>query len=181
MKLRLLSCSASVALIASSAFSQDLLTGLVGYYDFEADFSNDPAASGPDGTAASGAAAGVEGGVAGKALLLDATSNQHMNLELGFGEGSTLGDAFTLSAWYTLNENPTDNGTSRYFVFEGSENFDVSYGLRDLGTGEPGINDGQAFTQGQSLNISDAALEGWQHVVQTYSADDGTITITTFR
>jgi len=113
-------------------------------------------------------------------MQVSTDTNQHMNLTLGIGEGTDLGTAFSISAWYNINNPSAVNPTSRYFVFESSTDFDVSYGIRDLGIGDPGINDGQAFTQGGSLNIADAALGGWQHVVQTYTPDAGNVLIETY-
>ena len=157
-----------------------LENGLVSYYSFEADFSNHIEASGPDGIAMNGALAGIEGGRSGNAMALSTDTNQHMNLGLGFGEGTDLGMTFSISAWYNINTPPAANAAIRYFVFEGADAYDVSYGVRDLGLGEPGIDDGQVFTQGSSINIADAALDGWQHVLQTYTPVEGTVVIETY-
>jgi hypothetical protein len=173
--------------VLSNPVSGQLDDGLVSYFQFETDFSNSPLASGPDGMLVNGATAAVAGGIVGNAMQLvvpvdpaDPTANQHLLLPVAFGDGTTLGQTFTVSAWYNLNEIPTDNGTSRYFVFEGQTGFDISYGLRDSGLGEAGINDGQVFTDGGSRNVADAALPGWHHVLQVYSLDGASVGITTY-
>jgi alkaline phosphatase D len=173
-----------------------LLDGLVGYYTFETDFSNDPAASGPDGTSVNGATAGFPGGIVGNAMVLNtadeegANLNQHMNTQIGYGgsiiapnPNNLLGESFSISAWYKINDPPTPNATNRYFVFEGEQTFDVSYGIRNSNVGEPGINDGQTFTESGSPNslvFADAAAGGWRHVLQTYASDGTTTTLTTY-
>lgn len=160
----------------------DLRNGLVAYYRVDADFSNDPAASGPDAVGVNEAVAGATGGLVGNALQLATPTNQHLNTPLSFGgAASDLGDSFTISAWYQLNDPPVASGSGRYFVFEASENFDISFGLRDLGIGEAGINDGQTFTQGgTSQNYADSGVPGWHQVVQRYLSVGGITSIETF-
>lgn len=183
-KLLALACAISTTSLSAQS---TLVTEMAGYFDFESDFLNqaDDGGStytGPflDGTANNGAVAGITGGRSGNAMQLSTDTNQHMNVAIGYGEETDLGTSFTISAWYHINTPPTGNATNRYFIFEGSENFDISYGIRDLGAGNAGINDGQAFTQGGSLNIPDAALDGWQHVLQTYTPVAGQVEIETY-
>lgn len=156
--------------------------GLISYLEFEAEATTNALTAGPDGILQLGATAGAPGGLRGNALLLDASAgNQHVLLPLAFGPGTDLGQDFTISAWYKLNDLPADNGSSRYFVFESDINFEVSYGLRNLGLGEPGINDGQVFTGGGgSIGVPDAGLSGWQHVLATYAIEGETMTVRTF-
>ncbi len=153
---------------------------LVGYYPFESDYAN---ASGslPDGTAVNSPTAATSGGRVGKAMSLQGADNDHMNLVASFGTGTTLGENFTISAWYRLNDPITSpSGSKRHFVFESSNDFDVSFGIRDLGLGDSGLNDGQSYTQGPSLDIADAAIPGWHHVAQTYTSAGGSTTISTY-
>lgn len=156
--------------------------GLISYLEFEVEATTAAVTAGPDGLLQSGATAGAPGGLRGNALLLDASAgNQHVLLPLAFGPGTDLGQDFTISAWYKLNDLPAENGSSRYFVFESDLNFEVSYGLRNLGLGEPGINDGQVFTGGGgSIGVPDAGISGWQHVLATYAVEGDTMTVRTF-
>jgi hypothetical protein len=171
----------------------DLRNGLTGYFPFDTDFSNRGGAV--DGGAVAGALAGQAGGVAGNAMALRSTggaANDHMNVAIGYGaldsSGSNLGRNFTISAWYRLDQPPAGSASGRYFVFEGTgstgQGYEVSYGLRNLGLGVAGINDGQVFTEvssgSSSLNVADAATDGWHHVLQTYSSDGSVTTITSY-
>ncbi len=162
-----------------------LENGMVGYYEFESDFST--SIGSVDATPVQGAVAGFAGGIAGNALMLIpamSQENQHMNVQIGFGDMGNpvdLGQSFSISAWYNLVENPTGSSSNRYFVFESETSFDVSYGCRDLGLGMPGINDGQVFTgSGDNFGVEDAALPGWHHVLQVYSSDDVDTLISTY-
>ena len=166
---------------------------LVGRYSFDSDASNGAGLTGPAGVLMNGATAGAAGGIAGNALLVNTVDgggtnlNQHMNVQISRGDSSTLGDDFTLSAWYNLNDPPAANSTGRYFVFEGENTFDVSYGLRNSPpgtTGDPAVFDGQVFTDQEvgadDFVITDAGSPGWHHVLQTYASDGLNTTITTY-
>ena len=153
---------------------------LFAYYGFEADLTNAPSLPGPDGTDIGGAAAGIAGGIAGNAVDLETENNEHMNVQISFGALSDLGEEFTISAWYNLNDPPATNATNRYFVFEDDTNFHVSYGARDDDGGGT-INDTQTFTNVADEVFTDAYTPGtWQHVAQVYTTDSGTTTITTY-
>ncbi|MCW1922520.1 hypothetical protein OKA05_08135 [Luteolibacter arcticus] len=174
----------------------DLNQGLVAYFPFETDAANRAGAT--DGTLRSGALAGQPGGQVGNALSLRSTggsANEHLNVAIGFGgapSDTNLGNNFTISTWYQLDQPPSGSASGRYFVFEGDgstgQGFEVSYGLRDLSLGTPGLNDGQIFTDttttspagANSLNRADAATAGWHHVLQTYSSNGTVTTITTY-
>ncbi|MFC4991912.1 LamG-like jellyroll fold domain-containing protein [Rubritalea tangerina] len=120
-------------------------------------------------------------GLIDQSLALTGAQNQHIQLATSYGANSMLGENFTLSAWYNLNSPITSTNTSnRYFVFEGKDNYDISYGIRDSALAQAGINDGQVYSQDSSQLIADAALPGWHHVLQRYSSADGLTTITTF-
>ena len=175
---KILALSLSLAPIASAALDDSLL----GYYPFETNYDNAITTGGlPNGSAVNTPAAGTAGGRVGNAMSLQGADNDHMTLPVTFGSGNTLGETFTISAWYKLNDPITSpTSTNRYFVYETTNNYTVSYGIRDLGTGTPGINDSQVFTQTGNFNISDAALPGWHHIIQTYTVDSGTITIRSY-
>lgn len=174
--------SVALGLLCALNLNADVVTGLQGYYEFEADFST--TVGSVDGTGLNGAVAGATGGIVGNAMHLRSTggtANEHMNLAIGFGGANLLGDNFTISAWYNLDDPPAGSSTNRYFVFESQNNFDVSYGIRDLGVGRPGINDGQVFTgNNTNIGVTDAGVGGWHHVLQTYNSDGTTTSIETF-
>ena len=162
-----------------------LENGMVAYYEFESDFST--SIGNVDATPLQGAVAGATGGIVGNAMMLIpamSLENQHMNVQIGFGDVGNpvdLGQTFTVSAWYNLVEDPMGSSSNRYFVFESETSFDVSYGTRDLGLGVPGINDGQVFTgSGDNFGVEDAALPGWHHVLQVYSSDRVDTLISTY-
>lgn len=174
---------ATLALYLTVSVSHAALSdSLIGYYPFESDYSNSITTGGlPNGTAVNSPAAASAGGKVGNAMSVQGGDNDHMNLVASFGSGNTLGDSFTISAWYNLNDPiSSPSSTNRYFVFEASDNYDVSYGIRDLGLGAPGVNDGQAYTAGSNEGISDAATAGWHHVIQRYTTSGGTTTIETY-
>ena len=162
---------------ADAAISDDL----VGYYPFETNYDNSITTGGlPDGTAVNSPTAGTAGGRVGNAMSVSGSDNDHMNLIASFGNGNTLGTSFTISAWYNLN-NPISsaNSTNRYFVYESSNNYNISYGVRDSGQGAAGINDGQVYTNSGNFVIADAANAGWHHIIQTYTLDGADIVIQT--
>jgi len=171
-----------ITILSLAPLEAGIDSNLVGYYSFEADYTNDITTGGlPDGTAVKSPSAATPGGQVGNAMSLQGADNDHMNLLASFGTGGTLGENFTLSAWYRLNDPITSpTGSNRSFVFESSNDHDVSFGIRDLGLKNGGINDGQSYTQTSFLNLADAALPGWHHVIQTYTSAGGTTTISTF-
>lgn len=165
-----------------SPVSAAISDNLIGYYPFETDTNNAITSGGlPNGTTVNSPAPATAGGLVGNAMSLQGADNDHMNLAASFGTGNTLGENFTISAWYKLNDPiSSTNTTNRYFVYEASNNFDVSYGLRDNGDGVAGINDGQVYTDGSNFDIADTGTPGWHHVVQTYTSNSGTTTIRTY-
>lgn len=171
----------------------DLANGITAYFPFEENFSNRSGLV--DGKAVNGALAAQAGGIAGKAMALrsaGSSANDNMNVAIGYGatgaSPANLGRNFTVSAWYRSDQPPVGSSSGRYFVFEGDastgQGFEVSYGLRDLSLGATGINDGQVFSEVSSgsstLNVADAGSAGWHHVLQTYSSDGSTTTITSY-
>lgn len=163
-----------------------LTSNLVAYYDFE-DLSSSPETAAADlvvnGT---GSTVGVAAGVAGRAAEFTGTTGNVLTASLGFGGGGAnqLGDNFTVSAWYNL-DGDASSGASRFFVFEGNTDYDLSYGLRASG-GDPGFNDSQTFTNAavgtdpNALHLDVHTPGTWQHVLLTYESDDTTTTITTY-
>jgi hypothetical protein len=163
-----------------ACLSRPAAGNLVAYYSFATDLTNSSTLAGPDATDVGGVAAGVPGGIAGNALELETENNEHINVPLSFGTGNTLGEEFSISTWYKLNAVPATNTSGRYFIFEDDTAFQISYGLRDS-TGVAGFNDTQTFTSSTNQLYADVYTPGeWQHVVQTYTTDGTTTTITTF-
>jgi len=159
-----------------------LTTDLVAYYDFE-DLGNDPAATGPDLTeSGTGSYTGVAGGRVGNAAEFTGTTGDRILAPLGFGGagGNQLGDSFTVSVWYQLDPDAASEA-SRFFVYEGDTDYDISYGLRDR-AGSNGFNDSQTYTNGLgSFNHDDVHTPGeWQNVLMTYESDGFTTTVTTY-
>ncbi|MFT7301349.1 MAG: alkaline phosphatase D [Akkermansiaceae bacterium] len=170
-----------ITILGLASLEAGIDSNLVGYYSFEAGYTNEITTGGlPNGTAVKSPSTATPGGQVGNAMSLQGADNDHMNLLASFGTGGTLGENFTISAWYRLNHPITSpSGSSRSFVFESSNDHDVSFGIRDLGLKNAGINDGQSYTQTSFLNLADAALPGWHHVIQTYTSAGGTTTIST--
>ena len=182
------------AAVMSSAPAQVLsTTGLTGYFGFESNFNNS-VSGGVNATALNSATAGNSGGLIGNAVTLQPTTTTSQGYAVGIGYGAAsasttnLGQNFTISTWFKLDNPPVANGTNRYFIYEGKTSFDVSVGLRgDLG-GATGINDLQAFTDttttpssANSANFVDAITPGaWQHVMQTYAVSGAQTLITTY-
>jgi len=175
----------TVVATAGTALAQvNISNGLVGYYDFESDFGNQVtgASALPDGVAQNTPIAGSNNGRVGKGMLLQGAQNDHMRLTASFGDGNTLGKNFTISAWYKLNDPITSsNSSDRYFVYEATNNYDISYGIRNSSEGVAGINDGQVYMgSGGNFVIADAAVSGWHHIAQKYTEDGTDIKVETF-
>ena len=156
---------------------------LVSRYSFD-DLNNGAGLTGPALTEmGAGHTAGVAGGIVGNAVEFTGTTGNVLNTALGFGGGGgdELGNNFTASAWYNLDTDATSD-TTRFFVYEGATDYDISYGLRASLGGEPGNNDGQTFTNGiGSVNYVDVYTPGtWQHVLMTYDSDGTTTTLNTY-
>lgn len=175
-------CAAGLGLSAHA----DLTTDLVVYYDFE-DLTNDPLASGPDATeAGTGSYTGIAGGVVGNAAEFTGTTGDFIDTAIGFGGGGgdELGNNFTVAAWYNVDVDAS-SATSRFFVFEGDGDYDLSYGVRDL-SGGAFYNDTQTYTNGPTAgdafaNHQDVHVQGtWQHVAISYSSDGTDTTVTTY-
>ena len=82
---------------------------------------------------------------------------------------STLGGAFTISAWFYLAPDDDNTGTTadilRDYVFEGAENFDVSFGSTDA--------NGSSFIswlgEGSSVGAGLLATGQWHHVAHVFT------------
>jgi len=176
----LVSALLALPLVSSAA----LTSGLVAYYDFE-DLDTAPGTTGPALSASgTGHALGVAGGRVGGAAEFSGTTNNVLTTAIGFGGGGSnqLGNSFTVSAWYNLDTDAS-SAASRFFVFEGSTDYDISYGLRAL-DGDSIYNDSQTYTNGATdffANHTDVHTPGeWQHVLMTYQSDGTDTLISTY-
>lgn len=203
MKNRSLIFLASLLAVPHAGAAIVLTDGLVGYFDFSTDFTNKADDVGSnvtgifaDGTSLLSAPAGQSGGIAGNAMRATSpttTTSQGMTVPIGYGgvtsSTTNLGQSFTVSAWYNLDNPPFANTANRWFVFEGKTDFDVSYGLRNLSLGTAAL-DGQVFTSAgatggtpvaNQIDVADAGAAGsWHHVLQTYTSNGTSTVITTY-
>lgn len=161
-------------LILFTAVSHGQLTnGLVGYWDFEGSGNNHPTASG--GSAIHGVLMGgaaVTGGavkVGNGSLLLDGV-NDYLDIPVQVVNPNA---AWTISAWYRPDIAPA--GATRFFVFETSGSYPMSFGLRE-GTNTANTNH-QSFTDivpgtdaSGTYDLSDTATAAnWHHVLMAYT------------
>ena len=187
-RLHLLACLCAL----SGNVDAGLTEGLAAYYDFESGLEDqsgharhltvatgtpEPAWSG--GTVTRGAASVVRNTLlAGKALNLVDDDNDVLKAPLGSGPSTTaagtynLGGNFTISAWHLLAPLP-NNTSTRYFVFEGEDNFDVSWGISSNEIYVAYV----AQTAAGSLSLPRLA---WQHVAHVFKTSGNEMTIDLF-
>jgi outer membrane protein assembly factor BamB len=97
--------------------------------------------------------------VAGKALNLVDSRNDAISVPVGTID---LGSSFTIAAWHALT--PSGGSVDRPFVFEGSDNHNVSWGI--------GSGDNYTAYVTQSAAVSAALERGvWQHVAHVFSTE----------
>ena len=174
--------------LSGSAFGT-LTDGLAAYYDFESGLDDQsgharhlvtatgtPEAAWAGGTVTRGASSVDRSTLlAGNALNLVDVDNDVLKAPLGSGPSTAaagtydLGDTFTISAWHLLAPLP-DNTSTRYFVFEGEDNFDVSWGISSGDTYVAYV----AQTTAGSLSLPRLA---WQHVVHVFNTSGNEMTI----
>lgn len=171
-----------------------LTDGLAGYYDFESDLSDKsgnnrhliigagtPEAAWNGGTVTrSGSSIDRSTLLVGKALNLVDTDGDWLKIPIGSGASTTsvspaaynLGGTFTLSAWHLLAPLPSNTST-RYFVFEGESNFDVSWGTSAADTYA-------AYNSQINGPTGDLTRGTWHHVVHVFTTTGSTIDLTTY-
>ena len=136
-------------------------------------FSGSPAFNGGDGLSDRSRM------LAGKALNLVDARNESVEVVLGSAQ---LGNSFSISTWQYLSPGAT-NASNRYFVFEASDNFDVSWGSTTLTGTLPTTNPiGFAAYIGETGPVGTpstlALSQGeWHQVVHTFSSDGTTTTL----
>lgn len=130
-----------------------------------------------------GATAGDPGGKFGNAATFE-----RANSEYAFTSGNVLvqgpGQDHSYSVWYRLDVPDIIGTADRYFVLETTAGnspsatgaYSVSYGLRDLGSGDVG----QVFTitdlaVAPNVSFPAAGNEIWHNLIVTYDADGGLV------
>lgn len=152
-------------LAALMGWSGVVSAAVVAHWDFDTDFTaNDPTY---DATPFRGASI-VAGGKIGGAAHFDKIESQYAQTD---ASPFTIDGDYSIVAWYFLNVADMING-NRYFVFE-SENYAVSYGLRDLS----GTDSGQVYTNTStgtnSVGFAANGNQMWHHIAITYDASTG--------
>ena len=176
------SCITATVLLTGSAQAA-LTDGLVAYYDFESDLTNQAGSgdlsvvAGNDGIAGwSGGVVNASDGTSNRSTLLVGNAGNYIDVEndrtrAPFGTDE-LGNSFTISAWYYLAPNDS-NGSSRYFVFESLNNFDVSYGISS--------GDTYASYVGQIIvDSTDTSRNAWHHVLHVFDSDATNTTLSVY-
>ena len=174
--------------LAGSAFGA-LTDGLAAYYDFESGLEDqsgharhlvtatgDPEAAWAGGTVTRGASSVDRNTLlAGNALNLVDDDNDVLKAPLGSGPSTTvagtydLGGDFTISAWHLLAPLP-NNTSTRYFVFEGEDNYDVSWGIS---SGDTYV----AYVAQTAAGSSVLPRLEWHHVVHVFNTSGNEMTI----
>ena len=182
-----------LALQLTSPCFAALTNGLAAYYPFETDL-NDQSGNGrhlvvatgtPEAGWAGGAVTRLVGGTVGRTSLLAGAAlnlvdedNDVLKAPLGSGPTNAvsgtfdLGGNFTVAAWHYLAPLPS-NASTRYFVFEAEDNFDVSWGI-STGNTYVGYN---GETAAGSANLTPFA---WHQVVHVFASDGGVTYLTVF-
>jgi hypothetical protein len=178
--------------VLSASAPGALPDGLAAYYDFQSGLedqsgharhlvtaSGTPEAAWAGGTITRGASSVDRNTLlTGNALNLVDVDNDVLKAPLGSGPSTTaagtydLGGDFTISAWHLLAPLP-DNTSTRYFVFEAEDNFDVSWGISSGDTYVAYV----AQTAAGSLSLPRLA---WQHVVHVFKTSGSETTIDLF-
>ena len=170
-------------------------SGLRAYYDYQSTSANTVVdLAGGNDNAASSTAAWTTGGnptgpgftgnasynpgdgvsnrstlLAGNALNIADINNQHLVVPLGT---AALGNTFSISTWHYLAPG-TGNASARFFVFEESTNFDVSWGTSTGNTYVP-------YNAGIAATSTALAQNQWHLVTQVFSASGGNTTMNAY-
>ncbi len=104
--------------------------------------------------------------LAGYALNLVDTRNDAITVPVG---NADLGGNFTIAVWHALT--PSGGSVARPFVFEGSDNYNVSWGIS-------GADNYTAYVT-QAASIGYGALDRgvWHHVAHVFTSDGTTTTL----
>lgn len=166
----------------------DLKSGLFAYYPFENDLKNLCSNTSKEATAVNSPKYGQAEGALGQCLSVQGGNNDHIQLPISYGSGSTdLGTSFSLGLWYKMNiPIKSKNASNRYFVVEGSTGYALSYGLRNKNLGNSSYFDGQTYSISSSadndnyLDIPDAGKDGWHHLLLVFSSETDQTSIRTY-
>jgi len=115
--------------------------------------------------------------LAGKALNLADARGDAIVVPVGSAQ---LGRTFTISVWHALVPGATNNST-RYFVFEGSTNYDVSWGTPTSAAGPLSSYSYTAYV-GEKAGFTIAGVSTWQwhHAVHVFESDGTTTKLATY-
>jgi len=166
-----------------------LTNGMWAYYDFEDATITNVAPEGIDyevtisGSPQSGFSGGQVNGtdrstlIVGNAVDLVRSTSDYFSLPIGSGFSApaenNLAGNFTIAAWHYLAPIPGSATSNRYFVFEATTNYDVSWGT---GTGSDPLTYTAYNAQSGAASTS-LANGAWQHVVHSFSSDGQTSTL----
>jgi autotransporter-associated beta strand protein len=174
-----------LAATAASPAQAQITNGLQLYFDFETNSITNVVAgdSGytPSVTTRGTPESGFTGSesrplLAGNALDLVRSENGWVNIsDIGSGNlasgGLDLAGSFTMSSWAYLDlAQGVSNGGGRYFVWEGSANYDVSFGSAGTTTGPDNFT---AYVTTAAAVGAPLERNTWNHIAQVFS-NDGT-------
>ena len=104
--------------------------------------------------------------LAGNALNLVDTRNDAITVPIGTAD---LGGNFTIAVWHALT--PSGGSVARPFVFEGSDNYNISWGISS------GDNYTAYVTQAASIAYGSLERGVWHHVAHVFTSDGTTTTL----
>ncbi len=163
--------SYSVAALAGILSAQAAITdNLVAYWNFEEGAANHAAASGGaayDGSLLGGASIGATAKVGSGALQLNG-SGAYMDVTSIVDPNQP----WSVSSWYRADIAPT--GDTRFFVFETSGSYPISFGLREAGntanTNHQSFSDVIGGPVSGTHEIADNATAAtWNHVILAFT------------
>lgn len=169
----------------------ELLEGLIVYYDFETDLSNkapefigvynaatvgtiNPTTFTPGWTGAGSRSTLLAGNALNIVDIENAASN-FIRAPIGSGnaapDGANLLGNFSISAWHYLD--PTIDGNERFFVFESSAGFDISWGTQPNNSTLFWAYNSEA--QVGAPKVNGISTDAWHHVVHTFTLEGANV------
>lgn len=183
---------AAIQLVLALPAFAALSDGLAAYYDFETDLQDKsgnnrnlinaggtPEAAWNGGTVTRAGSSVVRNTLlAGKALNLVDVDGDALKIPVGSGPSTVaagsfnLGGSFTISMWHLLAPLPSNTST-RYFLFEGEGNYDISWGT----TAADNYKVYNAEVGGTAVDLTRGT---WHHVVNVFEKIGDTILLTAY-
>lgn len=160
--------------LAPCVATHGVTSGLVGYYNFESSLTNGGSAGASlNATVITGSpTTGSAGGLVGNALDLDKAQTDAIRVA---ATTANLGQNFTISTWFKNELAGTD--TTRSYVFEAANNFDISFGTPGNTTGPDNYT--SYVAQAGAVNVS-LNRNVWNHVVHAFGTDGTTTTLNSY-